>query len=387
MNEIKCSKCGNVFKADDAGYADIIKQARNIEFENELREREARYRADLARAVELAVANARNDLQKDIAKKDVLIAEQKAQLEGAEIKKELAIQKAMETLAKEKEGIVIKYEAELKSNSEMIAYYKDMKARQSTKMVGESLEQHCEIEFNKLRATGFQNAYFEKDNDAKSGSKGDYIYRETGADGAPIISIMFEMKNEQDTTATKKKNEDFLNELHKDRQEKKCEYAVLVSLLEADSDLYNSGIVDMSHRFEKMYVVRPQFFIPIITVLRNAALRTADDKAELARIRHQNIDITEFEEKLNEFKDSFTRNRELAGRQFNEAIGEIDKTIKNLEKVKENLLASIRNLSLANKKLDDVTVKKLTHGNPTMAAKFAELKKEEPEKGRKTTNG
>lgn len=376
MNEIKCSKCGNVFKADDAGYADIIKQARDIEFEKELRERESRFEADRKKAVELAVANTKNDLQAYIAKQDVLIAEQKSRIESAETNKELAIEKALKALNDEKDSIINKCKAELKSNEDMLAYYKDMKARQNTKMLGENLEQHCEIAFNQLRPTGFQNAYFEKDNDVKTGSKGDYIYRENDNSGNEIISIMFEMKNEQDGTATKKKNEDFLNELHKDRQEKKCEYAVLVSLLEPDNELYNSGIVDKSHRYEKMYVIRPQFFIPMITILRNASMKALEYKAELAYIKNQNIDITQFEEKLNDFKDNFTRNRELASRQFNTAVKEIEETIKHLEKVKENLLSSINNLRLANNKLDDLSVKRLTRGNPTMAAKFAELDKE-----------
>ncbi|MEG2369269.1 MAG: DUF2130 domain-containing protein, partial [Raoultibacter sp.] len=256
---------------------------------------------------------------------------------------------------------------------EEILRYKDMKAKLSTKMVGETLEQHCEIEFNKLRATGFQHAYFEKDNDAGSGSKGDYIYRETDEAGNEIISIMFEMKNELDETATKKKNEDFLKELDKDRTEKKCEYAILVSLLEAESELYNSGIVDKSHRFEKMYVVRPQFFIPIITILRNAATNALQYKAELALMREQNVDITHFEDNMNSFKEGFARNYDLASRRFKTAIDEIDKTILHLQKTKDALLSSENNLRLANNKAEDLTIKKLTRSNPTMAAKFAEL--------------
>lgn len=375
MNEIKCSKCGNVFKADDAGYADIIKQARNIEFEKDLRERELRFEADKKNAVQLAVANAENALQKKAAEKDIEIAALKAQIENAETKKELAISSAVGALEREKASLISEFNEKVKSRDEMIAYYKDMKARLSTKMLGESLEQHCEIAFNQLRATGFQNAYFEKDNDAKTGSKGDYIYRETDANGNEIISIIFEMKHKQDETPTKKKNEDFLNELDKDRQEKKCEYAVLVSLLEPDSELYNSGIVDKSHRHEKMYVIRPQFFIPIITILRNTSMKALEYKSELARIRNQNIDITQFEAKLMDFKDTFTKSRELAGRQFQTAIDEIGKTIQHLEKVRENLISSANNLRIANDKLDEVTVKRLTRGNPTMAAKFAELDK------------
>ena len=394
MNAIICSKCGNVFKEDDAGYADIIKQARDIEFEKELREREERFATDKKNAVEIAVARAKEDFEKRLSAKDALIADQKSKIEHAEIKEKLAVKDAAALAEKERDklqselvmkdierklsekSLIEKYEAELKNKDETIAQYKDFKIRLSTKLLGESLEQHCETAFNQLRPTGFQNAYFEKDNDARFGSKGDYIYRETDADGNEIISIMFEMKNEQDVTATKKKNEDFLNELHKDRQEKKCEYAVLVSLLEPDSELYNSGIVDKSHRHEKMYVIRPQFFISIITILRNASMKALEYKAELARMRNQNIDITKFEEKLNEFKDSFSRNYDLASRHFKDAIDEIDKTIGHLQKVKESLFSCVDNLRLANKKADDLTVKRLTHGNPTMAAKFAELSKE-----------
>ncbi|NCU38949.1 DUF2130 domain-containing protein, partial [Candidatus Saccharibacteria bacterium] len=268
-----------------------------------------------------------------------------------------------------------KYESELKTKEEMIAYYKDMKAKLSTKMVGETLEQHCETEFNKLRATGFQNAYFEKDNDSKTGSKGDYIYRETDDEGNEIISIMFEMKNEGDETATKKRNEDFLRELDKDRVEKKCEYAVLVSLLEAESELYNTGIVDVSHKFSKTYVIRPQFFIPMITILRNAALNSLKYKSELALVRAQNVDITNFEDNINNFKEGFARNYDLASRKFKSAIEEIDKTIDHLQKTKEALLSSENNLRLANNKAEDLTIKRLSRGNPTMAAKFAELDK------------
>ena len=264
----------------------------------------------------------------------------------------------------------------IRMKDEEIALRKDMKMRLSTKMVGETLEQHCETEFNKLRATAFQKAYFEKDNDSRTGSKGDYIYRELDDMGNEIVSIMFEMKNEGDETATKKKNEDFFKELDKDRREKNCEYAVLVSLLEAENELYNQGIVDVSHKFDKMYVVRPQFFIPIITLLRNAALNSMEYKAELSRIRSQNIDITNFEEKINTFKKGFARNYELASRQFKTAIDEIDKTISHLHKTKEALLSSVNNLRLANNKADDLTIKRLTHGNPTMKAKFDQLKED-----------
>ncbi len=267
--------------------------------------------------------------------------------------------------------------AELRQKDEEIAYYKDFKARQSTKMIGESLEQHCETEFNKLRATAFKNAYFEKDNDARTGSKGDFIYRETSDDGVEFISIMFEMKNEMDTTATKHKNEDFFKELDKDRWEKNCEYAVLVTMLEADNEFYNSGIVDVSYKYPKMYVVRPQFFIPIITVLRNAALNSLKYRTELAQIREQNLDITHFEEDLNDFKDKFARNYRLASEKFQKAIEEIDKTIDHLQKTKEALLSSENNLRLANNKAEDLTIKRLTRNNLTMAQKFAELDKTE----------
>ena len=265
-------------------------------------------------------------------------------------------------------------EETIKMKDDEIARLKDFKQKLSTKMVGESLEQHCEVEFNKLRATGFQNVYFEKDNDASSGSKGDFIYRENDQNGNEILSIMFEMKNEGDETATKKKNEDFFKELDKDRNEKKCEYAILVSMLESDNELYNNGIVDVSHKYKKMYVVRPQFFIPIITILRNAALNSMQYKEELAIIRNQNIDITNFEEKINDFKTGFGRNYDLASRQFKTAIDEIDKTMNHLQKTKEALLASVNNLRLANSKTEDLTIKKLTHGNPTMKAKFDGLK-------------
>lgn len=266
-----------------------------------------------------------------------------------------------------------KHADEIKRRDDEIAYYKDFKARQSTKMIGESLEQHCETEFNKLRATAFQNAYFEKDNDIKTGSKGDFIYREYSNDGVEFISIMFEMKNEMDTTATKHKNEDFFKELDKDRKEKNCEYAVLVTMLEADNEYYNSGIVDVSYKYPKMYVVRPQFFIPIITVLRNAALNSLQYRHELELVRNQNIDITHFEEDINDFKDKFSRNFRLASEKFQKAIDEIDKTIDHLQKTKEALLSSENNLRLANNKAEDLTIKRLTKGNPTMAAKFAEL--------------
>ena len=287
---------------------------------------------------------------------------------ASDLKAKDAETKLLETSLKEK------FAAELKSKDEMIAYYKDMKAKMSTKMVGETLEQHCEIEFERLRATGFQRAEFGKDNDARTGSKGDYIYRECDENGNELISIMFEMKNENDETATKHKNEDFLKELDKDRNEKKCEYAVLVSMLEAESELYNSGIVDKSHRYPKMYVIRPQFFIPMITILRNAAQNAMEYKSELALVRAQNIDVAGFEERIEEFKEGFARNNNLASKKFKTAIEEIDKTIDHLQKTKENLLSSENNLRLANNKAEDLTIKRLTRGNPTMREKFAELK-------------
>ncbi|MDB5181212.1 MAG: hypothetical protein JWO54_975 [Candidatus Saccharibacteria bacterium] len=413
MNEIICPHCKKAFKVDEAGFADILKQVRDHEFEKELMERVHMLERDKENAVKLAEANTKNELQASAAKKDAEIAELKAQKEFAvaqieakknaelselkaelqtiESEKKLALTEAVNKVEKERDLLVgelktkdtekqlletslkEKFENELKSKDEMIAYYKDMKAKLSTKMVGETLEQHCEIEFNKLRATAFPNAYFEKDNDATTGSKGDYIYRETDEAGNEIISIMFEMKNEGDETATKKKNEDFLRELDKDRSEKKCEYAVLVTLLEADNELYNTGIVDVSHKYPKMYVIRPQFFIPMITLLRNAALNSLKYKSELALVKAQNIDVTNFESQLDDFRDSFGRNYRLASEKFKTAIDSIDNSIKQLQKTKENLLRSEDNLRIANNKVDELTVKKLTRGNPTMSAKFVEM--------------
>lgn len=414
MNEIICPHCKKAFKIDDAGFADILKQVRDREFESDLHERLAMAEKEKANAIKLAEANAKNELQSDLAKKESEIAELKAEknlalarleskkdaelselkakLQSVDIEKQLAVTNAVTGVEKERDelsgklkikdtekqllesSLKDKYENELRSKDEMIAYYRDMKAKLSTKMVGETLEQHCETEFNKLRSTGFQNAYFEKDNDAKTGSKGDYIYRETDESGNEIISIMFEMKNEGDETATKKKNEDFLRELDKDRAEKKCEYAVLVTLLESESELYNTGIVDVSHRHSKMYVVRPQFFIPIITILRNAAFNSLKYKSELALVRAQNIDVTNFEEQLDDFRESFGRNYRLASDKFKTAIESIDKSIDQLQKTKENLLRSEDNLRIANNKADELSVKKLTRNNPTMTAKFAEIK-------------
>jgi hypothetical protein len=392
MNEIKCPKCNEVFKVDESGFADIVKQVRDGEFSKALKEREALLLADKENSIKLAVVELKNSLQVEAAEKDKIILELNAKIRVSEADKKLAITEAVNNVEKEREvlkgelkakdtemklleaTLKDKHLSELKSRDEMIAYYKDMKSRLSTKMVGESLEQHCETQFNQIRTTAFPTAYFEKDNDAKTGSKGDYIYRELDEEGNEIISIMFEMKNEVDETATKKRNEDFLKELDKDRNEKSCEYAVLVSLLEMDNELYNSGIVDKSHRYQKMYVIRPQFFIPMITVLRNAAMNSLKYKSELALMRTQNIDITHFEESLETFKSGFARNYDLASRKFKTAIDEIDKTIKSLEKTKEALLSSDNNLRLANNKAEDLTIKRLTRGNPTMTAKFEELK-------------
>lgn len=420
MNEIICPSCKKAFKIDEAGYADILGQVRTHEFEKELHDRAELFEKDKENAIKLAEANLKGSLQSDLAKKDAELvqlkankdrelaelearkeaelAEVKSKINTADLEMKLAVTEAVNKIEKERDELASelrnkdtekqlhetalkeKYATELKTKDDIIkmkdeeiALRKDMKTKLSTKMVGETLEQHCETEFNKLRATGFQNAYFEKDNDSASGSKGDYIYRETDESGNELISIMFEMKNEGDETATKKKNEDFLRELDKDRTEKKCEYAVLVSLLEAESDLYNSGIVDVSHKHLKMYVVRPQFFIPIITLLRNAAMNSLKYKAELALVRNQNIDITNFEENITSFKEGFAKNYELASRKFKTAIDEIDKTIDHLQKTKEALVSSENNLRLANNKTEDLTIKKLTRGNPTMTAKFAEL--------------
>ena len=363
--------------------------------EQELREKINELEKDKESATNLAIVTTKNRWQGEIAKRDADIAELKIMLQNqqqlASTEKQLAVAEITTRLEKERDQLASdlkskdaekqllesslkdKYTAELKTKDEMIAYYKDMKARLSTKMVGETLEQHCEIEFEKLRATAFQHATFGKDNDASSGSKGDYIYRETDENSTELISIMFEMKNQNETTATKKHNEDFLKELDKDRREKHCEYAVLVSLLEADSELYNTGIVDKSHIYDKMYVIRPQFFIPMITLLRNAALNSLKYKQELALVKTQNVDITNFEENMDDFKRAFGKNYELAGRRFTEAIDGIDKTIKQLEKTKQALLSSENNLRLANDKAQDLTIKKLTKNNPTMQAKFDEM--------------
>ena len=425
MNEIICPHCKKAFKIDEAGFADILKQVRDHQFEEELRERVASFERDKESAVLLAEEKTKNQLAADLAKRDAEIADLKAratakikeleaereltstkitaekdaelaqlraQLQSSETEKQLALSEAVGKVEKERDQIANelkskdtekrllesslkdKYENELRSKDEMIAYYKDMKAKLSTKMVGETLEQHCEIEFEKLRATAFQNATFGKDTDASSGSKGDYVYRETDENGTEIISIMFEMKNENDETATKKTNVSFLKELDKDRKEKKCEYAVLVSLLEADNELYNVGIVDKSHEYKKMYVIRPQFFIPMITLLRNAALNSLKYKSELALVRSENIDVTNFESQLDDFRDSFGRSYRLASERFSDAVANIDKSIAQLQKTKENLLKSEDHYRIANSKVDDLSVKKLTRGNSTMQAKFADLK-------------
>ncbi len=345
-------------------------------------------------AVKLAEANAKNSSQEDIAKKETEISKLQSQIEAAQIEKKLAVTEALMVVEKERDELVHKldkkdseskllttsikekYENELKSKEEMIEYYKDLKVKASTKMLGETLEQHCEIEFNKLRATAFQNAYFEKDNDAKGGTKGDYVYRETNDQSVEIISIMFEMKNEGDDTENKKKNEDFFKKLDKDRNDKGCEYAVLVSLLEADNELYNTGIVDVSHKYPKMYVIRPQFFIPMITLLRNAALNSLKYKTELAIVKSQNIDITKFEDEVTGWKDSWLRSMKYAGQQHVEAVDQINKAIKDLEKVRDALTLSDKHLLTAENKMDDLTIKRLTRGNPTMKEKFEELKKD-----------
>lgn len=465
MNEIKCPHCGKAFKIDEAGYANILKQVRDTDFEKQLHDRLELAEKEKRNAVELAEAKLASELQKTAAVKDAEIQELKARLEAGEVARRLAVTEALSSVEKERDTLANelaqakhdkhaaaelaeakrvnelqkaaaakeaeiqglnakldaievaqklaiteavsaiekerdelknglqrvelekqlaekslkdKYETQVKDRDDQIERLRDMKARLSTKMVGETLEQHCETEFNRIRATAFSQAYFEKDNDARSGSKGDYIFRDSDEAGTEIVSIMFEMKNESDETATKKKNEDFLKELDKDRTEKNCEYAVLVSLLEPDSELYNSGIVDVSHRYRKMYVVRPQFFIPIITLLRNAAQNSLKYKTELALVKAQNIDITNFENELDEFKIGFARNYELASKKFKTAIDEIDKTIEHLQKTKDALLGSENNLRLANNKADDLSVKKLTKGNPTMAAKFSDLKNHGP---------
>jgi len=405
MNEISCPHCNKAFKVDETGYAHILKQVRDSEFDKQLQERLELASKEKQNAIELTKEKTINQMRDDASKKikeaseslaerDKMIAQLKAQIDANEMKEKLAINEAVNNIKKERDelknnlkevrlkselaenSLKDKYETQIKDRDDAIERLKDMKARLSTKMIGETLEIHCETEFNRIRSTAFPNAYFEKDNDARSGSKGDYIFKDEDIEGTEIVSIMFEMKNESDTTATKKKNEDFFKELNKDREEKKCEYAVLVSLLESDSELYNSGIVDVSYQYPKMYVIRPQFFIPIITLLRNASMKSLEFKNELARVREQNIDITNFEDDLEQFKEAFGKNYNLASKKFESAIASIDKSIDQLQKTKDALLGTERNLRLANDKAHGVTIKKLTRKNPTMAAKFEQLKNE-----------
>ena len=421
MNEIICPNCEKAFKVDKAGFAEILKQVRDHQFDEELEKRISLEKKDKENAVKIAKNEAEKSFQKKVnqkdkelielkaksstelaeklTKKDAEIAEMKSKIENAEAEKKLAVSEVSKDIEKERDKLINelknkdtekklfekslneKHLNELKAKDDIIklkdeeiVFRKDMKLKLSTKMIGETLEQHCEAEFNKLRATGFQNAYFEKDNDVRTGSKGDFIYRETDEEGNEFISIMFEMKNEGDETATKKKNEDFLKELDKDRNDKKCEFAVLVTLLESDSELYNSGIVDVSHKFNKMYVVRPQFFIPIITLLRNASINSLEYRKELNLMRNQNIDITNFEDKLTNFTEGFSKNYNSASTHFQKAIAEIDKSIARMQKVKQELTTSENQLRLANKKAEDLTIKKLTYNNPTMRDKFEEIK-------------
>ena len=418
MQEIKCPNCGKVFQVDESGYAQILQQVRDSHFEKELKRREAELKEKNESNIQIARMEQEKVSAEELRKKDEKIGELdktiealKAKLEGAETEKKLAVTEAVqkkdrelaETVQKKDREIAEKslsitelegklenkdnesalkekslkdqYESALKMKDEQIEYYKDFKARQSTKMVGESLEQHCQNQFNSIRMTAFPNAYFEKDNDARTGSKGDFIFKESADDGTEFISIMFEMKNEMDETATKHKNEDFFKELDKDRREKNCEYAVLVSMLEADNEYYNNGIVDVSYRYEKMYVIRPQFFIPMITLLRNAALNSLHYQRELQVVKNQQVDILHFEENMNAFKDAFGRNYRIASEKFSKAIEEIDKTISHLQKTKEALLSSENNLRLANNKADDLSIKKLTKDAPSVAAMFDEMKK------------
>lgn len=445
MNEIKCPHCGEMFTIDEAGFAAILKQVRDAEFDKEVRRHEQLLASEKQQAVQLAVAEALAKAQGDAAQKEARIAELEARLQAEqrerenqqrlahaereraladaaaakdariveleqrveaqgrafEAEKKLAVEQARSALERERDALAAQVALkdaeksrcesalkeqlaiELKAKDDIIAYkdgeierYKDMKARLSTKMVGESLEQHCETEFNKIRAAAFPRAYFEKDNDASEGSKGDFIFRECDEDGNEIVSIMFEMKNESDDSSHRHKNEDFFKKLDADRRKKGCEYAVLVTLLEPESELYNQGIVDVSYRFEKMYAIRPQFFLPMISILRNAALNSMAYKAELAVVRNQNIDITKFEEQMETFKSGFARNYDLASRKFQTAIDEIDKTILHLQKTKDALVSSENNLRLANNKAQDLTIKRLTRNNPTMKAAFEALAEE-----------
>lgn len=397
MAELKCPHCGQAFTVDDTELSSIVQQIRDKEFEKDIEKRISELKEHMMMTHRLEMEAKENEIklmsQKEYDKEIQKLKSQldkateksaklQAQLDSSEDKKIIAVMEAVKKVEEEKKDLESQLTHEkdkgkllLEQKDEQIAYYRDLKTKMSTKMVGETLEQHCEIQFNQLRATAFRNAYFEKDNDSRSGSKGDYIYRETDENGVELISIMFEMKNEMDETATKHKNEDFYKELDKDRKQKNCEYAVLVSMLESDNELFNAGIVDVSYKYEKMYVVRPQCFIPIITLLRNAAMNAMEYKQELAVVRNQNIDISDFEEKLMNFKSDFSRNYEIAHSHFDKAVDEIDKTIQHLEKVKKELLGSDNQLRIANNKVDEVSIKKLTRGNKTMQEKFEELKK------------
>ena len=402
MQEIKCPNCGKTFVVDDSGYAQIARQVRDSEFDRALRQRERDIAEAKEKEFELAQMRQKEAFDRALAEAERRVEQLKAQLSGGETEKQLAVSEAVRQKEKElseqasevaalknrldnqetesqlkQQSLQREYESRLRQKDEMIEYYKDFKARQSTKMIGESLEQHCLSQFNALRMTAFPDAYFEKDNDARSGSKGDFIFRESRG-GVEFISIMFEMKNEADETATKHKNEDFFRELDKDRREKKCEYAVLVSLLEVDSELYNNGIVDVSYKYEKMYVIRPQFFIPIITLLRNAALGSLKYRQELEVARNQQIDVLNFEKNMNEFKDKFAYNYQLASKKFKTAIEEIDKTIDHLQKTKEALLSSENNLRLANNKAEDLSIKRLTKNAPSVRQMFDAAKNESP---------
>lgn len=406
MQEIKCPKCGEVFQVDESGYNRIVQQVRDKEFNQEVERRERELEARHAKERELIRLQEKKEYAADITEKEAKISaldrkitELQARLDAGETNKKLAVAEAVEQKNEElsrkiseiadlkgelkskdtenrlnEKSLKEKYEEQLRQKDEQIEYYKDFKARQSTKMIGESLEQHCLTQFNSIRMTAFPHAYFEKDNDARTGSKGDFIYRECAEDGTEFISIMFEMKNEADRTATRHKNEDFFKELDKDRREKGCEYAILVSLLEIDNEFYNNGIVDVSYKYPKMYVIRPQFFIPIITLLRNAAKNTLHYRQELQIVRNQQVDILHFEENMNAFKEGFARNYRLASDKFATAISEIDKTIDHLQKTKAALLSSENNLRLANNKAEELSIKKLTKNAPSLKAQFDELK-------------
>ena len=395
MHEIRCPRCGEVFQVDESGYTAIVKQVRDSEFEKDLAVRLAEIEKGSRAELELVKEKSRSELARMLAEKEKALAELKIRLDNAGTEKELAVKTALAEkdaeliklsgeLSSAKTGAQLRekdlkesYEQKLKDKDEQIGYYKDLKARLSVKMVGESLEQHCETEFNRLRATGFQRAEFDKDNDASGGSKGDYIFRDFTEDGTEYISIMFEMKNEAEGSTTRHRNEDFFKKLDKDRREKNCEYAVLVSLLEPDSELYNTGIVDVSYRYPKMYVIRPQFFIPMITLLRNAAQGSAEYRRELALARAQNVDVANFESEMERFKEAFGRNYRIASEKFQKAIEEIDKSIDHLQKIKDALTGAENNLRLANNKAEDLSIKKLTRNNPTMRAKFEQLKDNE----------